>query len=112
MGEHVKSLQTASNCVCKRTEADINEVKQRVLLLEKVARNAAEARKCAQPRVSVGAGGVGNAEEGELAVAGEQAGEQNTTTTTSAPQQNVQQQPNELTVSQMFPYVQSPNPAT
>ena len=48
------------------------------------------------------------AEEGELAVEGEQAEEQNATTTTTAPQQNVQQQPNTLTVSQLFPHVPSP----
>ena len=83
-----------------------------MLLLEKVARNAAEARKCAQSRTPVGAGDAGNAEEGELAVEGEQAEEHIITTTTTATQQNVQQQPNELTVSQMFPYVQSPNAAT
>ena len=44
MSEHVKALQVASNRVCKRTEAELNSVKQRVLLLEKVARNAALAR--------------------------------------------------------------------
>ena len=51
------------------------------------------------------------AEEGELAVEGEQA-EATHTTTTTPPQQNEQQQPAELTVSQLFPYVQSPPTGT
>jgi hypothetical protein len=98
--------------VCKRTEAELSEVKQRVLLLEKVARSAAEARKNEQPRAAVGVGNAGIAEEGELAVEGEQAAERNVTTTTTAPQQIEQQQRTELTVSQLFPYVPSPPTGT
>ena len=112
MGEHVRALQSASNRASKHVEQELNSVKHRVMLLEKIARNAALARNTTAQQLVTGAEDTLGAEEGELAEEGEQAAANTTTTTTKTTPQSAQQQPCDPTVSQLFPYMPSPSTDT